>query len=94
MINTEKLRTKNESGVFQLVIIVVLVVGILVLSAVSYYVLKSQGKAPVALVPNISQLGPISASTDTNTIETELNDTQIDSIDSDLKDLDASAAAF
>lgn len=98
-INNEKLRINNERGFAQLILVVALVLGIVALSATSYYLLKAQGKAPVGQntlytsptpveTPATStEIGAISNLSDTKTIESEINSTDLDSIDSDLNNL-------
>lgn len=90
---------KQDSGFAQLILIVALVLGIVALSATSHYLLKAQGKAPVGqstLYPTAtpteapvagSEIGTISNLNDTKTIESEINSTDLDSIDSELNSL-------
>lgn len=99
MANKQIKTKKTESGFGQIILIVVLVLGIVALSATSYYLLKAQGKAPVGqstLYPTAtptevpvtsSEIGAISNLNDTKTIESEINSTDLDSIDSDLNSL-------
>lgn len=93
--------TKYEKGFAQLILIVALVLGIVALSATSYYLLKAQGKAPAGqstLYPTTAptetqvtktetEIGAISNLNDTKTIESEINSTDLDSIDSELNSL-------
>lgn len=99
MANKQIKTKKIESGFAQLILIVALVLGIVALSATSYYLLKAQGKAPVGqstLYPTAtpteapvagSEIGTISNLNDTKTIENEINSTDLDSIDSELNSL-------
>ena len=100
----ENLKVKSDQkGFAQIILVFALVLGIVVLSATSYYLLKAQGKAPVgnSTLYNSptpvetpvakTEIGAISNSTDTKTIESEINSTDLDSIDSDLNDLLGSA---
>lgn len=96
----EARNTKYENGGFaQVVLILVLSLGIVALSATSYYLLKAQGKAPVGqstlypvTIPTETpvaktEIGAISSLKDTKTIETEIANTDLDSIDSELNSL-------
>ena len=103
---------KNQKGFIQIIIIVFLIVGIIAVSAVSYFILKPNNKStsqtqveesqettsnstPGATAePPVQEVGSISTSTNTKTIEKELNDTDLDSIDSDLESLETSFDSF
>lgn len=104
MTKNDELKVKNyQEGFGQVLLIVALTVGIIALSATSYYLLKAQGKAPVGNTTLYSsptpeetpatktEIGAISNSNDTKTIESEINSTDLDSIDSDLNTLLGSA---
>jgi len=88
----------REKG-FSLVTVIVLAV-ILFLAAAggAYYYLKLTGKSPYGKVETTpvttSQETPISASKDSATINKELNATTIDSVDADIKSLEASASSL
>lgn len=93
---------KKNSG-FAPVLMLILLGSLIVLAgAGSYYLLKSAGKAPGGFrlpFPTASTVPtgtpePISNSTDLDIIEAEINQTQVGSPDSDLKNLDSSAASL
>ena len=93
---------KYQKGSSPILVGVVIVLVILVASAASYYLLKSFGQAPTQSLVPVSQTTPvpvdtssgISDSDDGATLESEIEDTSIDSVDSELNDLDASAASL
>lgn len=97
------MKAKNIKGFTGIGVIVGLVVGIFILSATSFYVLKgkknatsvTQRESETAMVEPTStpaaQEAAISEKTDTVTLEQELNDTDLDSIDKELDSLDTSA---
>lgn len=91
---------KGQEGFSALTVLFVLVVLVILASAASYYILRNAGNTPTipyrfsaSLAPTGSQ-GSISESTNTNMIERELNDTTLNSPESDLKDLDTSASSL
>ncbi len=102
--------TKQEKGFAQIILIVGLLVGIVVMSAVSFYLLKAKGEAPVMTTASVGT-SPVPTSTstpastqvssdtltksdDTKSIETDLNNTSLDSFDSDLNNLSTSAGSL
>jgi len=84
---------RNQKGTSVILVVVGLFLVILVASAASYYLLKSAGKIPGTASPGTS-VSEISDSDDATTLESEIDATTIDSIDSDLNGLDASASSL
>ena len=97
----QKAMPAGRQGFIQIIIIAFLIMGIIAVSAVSYFILKPNNKSTSQTQVEESQetssnstLDSISTSTDTKTIEKELNDTDSDSIDSDLESLEDSFDSF
>lgn len=95
----------NQKGSSVIILVVAIaVVAIVIASAVSFYVLKSQGKAPTYMplnndyspTSNYSSPTPSSVSQkdDINTLETELDSTTTGEIDSDINNLNSSASSL
>lgn len=78
----------RQKGFAQITILTLLVIVVVLASAASYYILKSAGKAPQA--PS----GEVSDSDEASVIESELNSTTLDSIDTDIKNLETSASSL
>lgn len=85
---------KNKSGSTPFFILILIGIGVLVLSGVAYYYLQFTGKMPspvynttnVEKVNQVDETG-VSNSDDVETIEVELNDTDIGSIDDDMEEI-------
>lgn len=82
----------RQKGIAQIAVLLALILLVIAASAASYYILRSAGKIPT------TGIGPtpvgISDSDDPSVIESELNTTNLDSIDSDLKNLETSASSL
>lgn len=96
------MKVNRNSGFAPVLILVLLAVLIVVAAAGSYYLLKRAGKAPggfslpfptATSQPNGSP-EPVSDSTDIDVIEKEINQTDVGSPDTDLKNLDSSASSL
>lgn len=96
------MREQGNSNIIMLVIVlIILVIGA---SAVSFYVLKSQGKTPASAymytnstakpAAKSQNANTVSDNDDVDTLETELNQTSAGEIDGDIQSLDSSAAAL
>lgn len=87
----------RQKGIAQIAVLVILTLLIVIASAVSYYLLKSMGKAPTTGIVPVRYFTPtptpagVSDFDDPSTIEAELDATSLDSIDNDLNDLETSA---
>ena len=100
----QKAMPAGRQGFIQIIIIVFLIMGIIAVSLASFFVLntKKEETRETILISGpaageesaIQEVGSISTSTDTKTIEKELNDTDLDSIDSDLESLEDSFDSF
>jgi len=91
--------TKQQKGFVQIALIIFLILGIVILSAVSFYLLKSKGQEPVMNVSEVvespaASVNPVTESNDTKSIEIDLNTTELDSFDTDLNNLDSSAGSL
>jgi len=84
---------RNQKGASIILVVGGLFLVILVASAASYYFLKSAGKMPAISTPETTTSG-ISNADDAKTLEGEIDGTTIDSIDTDLNNLDASASSL
>lgn len=92
---------KYQKGVIHVLVIIVLLIGILVFSLVSFYILKTKAITNTSGNNQIQEsttpakpMVEVSSSTDTKTLESELDDTELESIDSDLESLDLSAESL
>lgn len=95
----------KSKGFSQIFILLLLVILIIFASAASYYILKASGKAPKqglikTLIPS-SQISTtptpsdvVSDSDEVETIESELENTDIGSPDADIKELETSASSL
>jgi len=84
---------RNQKGASIILVVGGLFLVILLASAASYYLLKSTGKIPGTASPATST-SEISDADDAKTLEGEIDGTTIDSIDTDLNNLDASASSL
>lgn len=96
----------NEKGNSSLlVIVIVFLVLIVVASGISYYILQSQGKAPVYMSPDninyttnmeyaTSPTYGVSEDDEVVTLESELENTSSGDIDNDIYDLNSSASSL
>ena len=90
----------RQKGFGQITILIALVIVVVLASAASYYILKSAGKAPSqGLVPVATSTpqaptGEVSDSDEASVIESELNSTTLDSIDTDIQNLETSASSL
>lgn len=89
----------NQKGFVGTAALVILGI-LLVLGALSYFYLKSQGKEPKMFQKTMYQKQesstpePISGSDDLDTLDEEFKDTQVGSPDSDFQEIDADASAL
>lgn len=96
----------KQKGFGQIVLIILLLLGIIALSAFSFYYLKFKGgvgqnktslytsPTPTRSPATKTEVGNISEKTDTKTLQTELDATSLESIDTDLDSLNASAGGI
>ncbi len=78
-------KTKINSGVSTVIVVIVILVLGLIAGSVAYYI--GSGKAP-------SSSTNVKGSSDVAQIEKELEGTQLDSIDADLKAVESDAASY
>lgn len=89
----------REKGFSPIIVIVGLVALFIAASAGAYYFLKFTGKSPYEKL-EVSTISPtpsqaaISTSEDPKVIEKEIDDTTINSIDTDINNLETSASAL
>ncbi len=86
----------KQKGFSPLIIIVLL--GFLALGAAGYYLVRMSGFSIPGLTPQpeitttAEMSEEVSDSTDSDTLDTEIEETQLDSYDSDFSELDSSAS--
>lgn len=86
------MRKTNQKGIAQIALLAVLAfVALLAVSAASFYFLKMAGKAPEATIDESRTINydPVSARMDSATLQKEVEETDVDSLDADLQSLDA-----
>ena len=91
----------RQKGITPIIVLVVIGVLILLGSAGAYYYLKMSGKSPFedvvinySISPTLPWEAEISDNDDSETLESELNATEVDSIDADIDELESSASSL
>lgn len=95
----QKVEIWMNKGNSAIIILVVLAIAIVGGSAFAFYMLKGSGSLPGYSPPYTTTVYPtpsaeVSQSADLNTIEQELNATQEGSVDTEIKELETSAASL
>lgn len=94
---------KNQKGFSAVTLLVVLAIIFVLFSASSFYYLKFQGKIPTSNFPFLQvattstpepTASGVSTSTDISTVEKELDETTIDSVETELNKLGSSASSL
>lgn len=94
---------RNRGSGAIIVVIIVVIVLIIGASAASYYILKSQGKAPTVAenyrqittyTPSPVGTTSVSNNDDVDTLEMELTETTTGDIDADVESLNSSASSL
>jgi len=90
----------RQKGIAQIAVLLALILLVVAVSAASYYILKNMGKVPTTGIVPVSYFTPaptpagVSDSDDPSVIESELDATNLDSVEGDLNNLETSASSL
>ena len=88
------MKYKNNKGIIEILMVIMLIIFVLFAIGAVFLVSQPLNKKNTETNPDKIQLSPVSSSTDIDTLEKELEETDIGSVDNDLEDMELDASSL